>query len=119
MTRGYLHDLTRGGAHVGDVDSKVLRAKLRFLPWDGADFTLTGAYQQREDHAILRNVNWRGNNALALSGAYTGVLADDPWEVATDTDPVSRTRQGSVSLRGEIEAGPGTLTTTSVYVRNH
>jgi iron complex outermembrane receptor protein len=119
MTNGYLHDLTRGGRHVGDVDTKVVRAKLRFLPWEGADFTLTGAYQQREDHAILRNVNWRGNNALALSGAYTGVLADDPWEVATEMDPVSRTRQGSVSLRGDIKAGPGTFSTTTVYVRNH
>ena len=67
MSRGYIHDLTRNGKVAGGkLESELVRAKLRFVPWEGADFTLQGFYSRRDDHAIVRDSNWHGNNARAL-----------------------------------------------------
>jgi iron complex outermembrane receptor protein len=119
MGDGYLHDLRQGGkVHGGWLSTDDFRGKLRFKPWDGADFTLTGSYSKRNDHAILKNVNWRGNNALALSGAYTGVLAVNPWEYASDVDSYSLTKTKDLSLHGDIKAGPGTISITTAYADN-
>jgi iron complex outermembrane receptor protein len=119
MSKGYITDLTAGGkVQGGTLKSYLVRGKLRVKPWDGADFTLQGLYQKRNDHVILRNSNWRGNNAQAISGAYTGPLADGPYEVATNLDPFTLTSQANVSLRGDIEAGPGAFTITTAYVDN-
>jgi iron complex outermembrane receptor protein len=114
---GYKHNLLANRLHTGHLDSALLRGKLRFKPWEGADFTLAGLYSNRRDYTVVKNSSWRGNN-LAQAFLPASRIASHAWEYSGDADPFAVTKQKSVSLRGEIEAGPGTLTTTTAYIHN-
>lgn len=114
---GFRRNLLQGGRRGGSVNSFLLRGKLRFIPWEGADFTLTGLYTDRDDYDAVRNTNFRGNNA-ALATLPASQIASRPWEFSGNENPFALSKQWSVSLRGDIEAGPGTLTTTTAYTRD-
>jgi iron complex outermembrane receptor protein len=114
---GYKKFLPTGG-RTGHLDTQLFRGKIRFLPWEGADFTLTGLYTDRRDYTAVKNTNWRGNNALA-SRVPPALLASRPLEFSADTDPFANSKQKSVSLVGDIELGPGVLTTTTAYNKNY
>lgn len=119
-TDGYKKNLLRNGNEDGaEIETSIVRGKLRFVPWEGADFTLTGLYSDKEDHDILRNSNWHGNNALAdnaLAANPPVIIADEPHEFATDLDPVTDTQQTSFSLHGDMEMGPGVFSVTASYL---
>jgi iron complex outermembrane receptor protein len=114
---GYKRNILTGET-VGDANSLLLRGKLRFLPWEGADFTLTGLYTRRDDYDAVKNTNYMGNNA-ARAFLPASQIASGPWEYGGNEDPRAFSKQWSVSLHGDIEAGPGTLTTTTAYTRDN
>lgn len=115
---GHTRDLTQGGKRIGGVDNVLVRGKLRFKPWEGADFTLTGLYNNRKDYEALLNTSYLGNNAALLS-VPASQIASGPWETAlNEKDVYAFAKQWSVSLRGDIEVGPGTLTTTTAYTKD-
>jgi iron complex outermembrane recepter protein len=113
---GYKRNIITGRM-VGDVETVLVRGKIRFRPWDGADFVLTGLYVDRKDEGAVKNTNYLGNNA-ARATLPASQIASRPWEFAGNEDPVANSKQTSVSLRGEIEVGPGALTTTTAYTDN-
>lgn len=102
---------------VGGLETVLLRGKLRLQPWEGADFVLTGLYVDRKDATGVKNTNYLGNNA-ALATLPPSQIASRPWEFAGNEDPIANSKQKSVSLRGDIELGTGTLTTTTAYTDN-
>jgi iron complex outermembrane receptor protein len=112
---GYKHNVLANHSKIGHVDDLLVRGKLRFLPWTGADFTLTGLYSYRRDYTALKNTNWNGNNLARALGVPASQIASKPLEFGGNTDPFLIARQKSISLRGNIEVGPGTLTTTTAY----
>jgi iron complex outermembrane receptor protein len=112
----YKHDLYPPGPHGGGLRSRMARGKLRFLPWDGADFTLMGIYVHRVDNIGIRNTNYLGNNAQLKN--YGPLIARNPWDYSDNEAPTARTDQRSISLRGTVQAGPGYFTTTTAYVNN-
>lgn len=111
---GYKRHLLKDRRRVGGVETVFVRGKLRFQPWDGADFTLTGFYSDRDDRTAVKNTNYLGNNA-ARQTLPVSQIASRPWEYSGDEDPFAKSKIRSVSLRGDIEVGPGTLTTTTAY----
>jgi iron complex outermembrane receptor protein len=115
-TDGYKLNILTGRRH-SPIDSVLLRGKLRFQPWNGANFVLTGVYSSLVDHDSLKDVNWHGNNIGLLLGLPPSHIASEPNTYASDLDTFMKPRSASVSLRGDIEAGPGTLTTTTAYTR--
>lgn len=106
------------GQREADIETGLVRGKLRAVPWEGADFTLTGLYSWRQDNSTYKPVSWRGNHDLAgLPGIQVPVK---PWTYSTDYGDTSHnTHLVNVSLRGDIEVGPGTLTTTTAYARSY
>jgi iron complex outermembrane receptor protein len=113
----YKHNLFPAGPHGGGLRTQMARAKLRVLPWEGADFTLMGVYVHRVDDVGIRNTNYLGNNAN-LRTFGPALIASRPYEYSLNEAPIARTNQRSVSLRGTIQAGPGYFTTTTAYVNN-
>jgi iron complex outermembrane receptor protein len=119
-TSGWQRNLLNGGRR-GDAPATTImfRGKLRFLPWDGADFTLSGLFSRMEDRSSIKQTDFGGVNSLAALGPLFGVpnviVSSEPNTFAMNVDnritPVTK----MLSLRGQIEAGPGTLTTTTAY----
>jgi iron complex outermembrane receptor protein len=114
---GYKRDVLKGGARGGRVNDYLVRGKLRFLPWEGADFTLTALYGRRDDYDSLKYSNYDGNT-IGRRFVPASLIADEPHEFSADAYGATKVRQKSVSLRGDIRLGPGTLTTTSAYSRS-
>jgi iron complex outermembrane receptor protein len=114
---GFRRDLLNNRRRVGEVKSLLLRGKIRFLPWEGADFILTGLYSDRDDFDAVRNTNYQGNNAGRRT-LPASQIASRPWESSVNEIPYALSKQWSLSLRGDIEVGPGTLTTTTAYTRD-
>lgn len=114
---GFRRHLLQNRRRVGKVQSMLLRGKLRFQPWEGADFTLTGLYTDRDDFDAVKNTNYRGNNA-ARRTLPASQIASRAWEFSGNEDPYALSKQRSISFRGEIEAGPGTITTTTAYTHD-
>lgn len=113
---GYKRNILTGRI-VGGLETLVLRGKLRVSLWEGADFVLTGLYVDRDDDTGVKNTNYRGNNA-ARRTLPASQIASRPWQFSGNEDPIADTNQKSISLRGNIEAGPGTVTTTTAYTDN-
>jgi len=113
-TDGYKHDILNGGRG-GEVEAQLLRAKLRFLPWDGADFVLTALYSNLDDYNSLKYTNLDGNNVTPLLGLDPALVPSGPYDYATDAPGYSGVEENAVSLRGEIAFGPGVLSTTTSY----
>jgi iron complex outermembrane receptor protein len=99
------------------ISNVMLRGKIRFDPWQGADFVLTGFYSNLVDHDSIKDVNWNGNNIAKLLGLPPSQIATQPNTYASDIDTYLKPRSAAISLRGTIEMGPGTLTTTTGYNR--
>lgn len=114
---GFVRNLLDNRRRIGGLDNVLVRGKLRFQPWEGADFTLTGLYSDRKDYTALLETNYRGNN-IARQTLPASQIASRPWEVANNDASHAFAEQWSVSLRGDIEVGPGTLTTTTAYTRD-
>lgn len=113
-TTGWERNLLEDGQHVGTGEKDDLfRAKIRFEPWDGADFTLTDMYSYTNDHDGFEFTVLNGNSAFA--GTPGIIIASQPNTFAQAHIPDNHVRQEAVSLRGDIELGPGTLVTTSAY----
>jgi iron complex outermembrane receptor protein len=119
-TEGWQRNLLKGGRR-GDADltSMLFRGKIRFKPWEGADFTLTGLYSKMNDHNSLKQSDLGGRNSLAALGPLFGIpnviIASQPDTFAMNVDNRIKPIQKILSLRGEIEVGPGTLTTTTAF----
>ncbi len=113
-TTGWENNLLVEGQHVGTGEKDDLfRAKIRFVPWDGADFTLTDSYSYTNDHDGFDFTVLNGNSAFA--GIPGVIIASQPNTFAEAHIPDNHVRQEAASLRGEIELGPGVLTTTTAY----
>ena len=118
MDKGYINDFLHRDS-VGKYSSALVRGKLRFIPWEGADFTITGVYTDIADGLIYTRTNYQGHSSRAAVSAAAGLpLADEPYEYSGDVVPLSKLKYWSTSLRGTIDIGPGKLTTTTAYVDN-
>lgn len=118
MNEGYLEDLWNGGK-TGTTETGMVRAKLRFLPWEGADFTLAVMYSDRKDGTGLATTNWQGHNAQIVRGAAEGIpIATKAHELASDVKTMVNPETTSLSLSGDIELGLGTLSFTTAYMEN-
>ena len=116
----YQHDLLRGGQRRGDVKTYLARGKVRFDPWDGADFVFTASYEKRLDNSGLRYTNLNGDNAMNRPPlAPPVVIARGPYDYAMDVGSFSDSENAAVSLKGKIQLGPGTLTTNTAYTKTH
>ena len=104
---GWNRDLLNGG-HVGDIKSRLIRAKLLFEPAEGVKFTLGGQYYRRSDDSLFSFTALDGNTL----GPKVGIR---PYEVAVNTDPLTETESWNVSLRGSIDTSVGTISTLSAY----
>jgi iron complex outermembrane receptor protein len=108
--------------NTGTLESELVRGKLRFVPWDGADFTLIGLYSHVNDGIIYARTNYFGHNRYGPAAAAADFqIADEPYEYSGDLDTKTATTIASVTLTGDIEAGPGLITTRTSYLtnRNH
>ena len=114
-TDGQMLNLVNGRRY-SPVDNYVLRGKLRFEPWDGGDFVLTGSWSKRKDYQDLRNNFLNGNNAYR-NYIPASLLASQPDTFSTYFNSNFYDYKGDVSLRGTIDLGPGKLKTTSAYTR--
>ena len=114
---GYTRDIYQGGRTVGGIKTFLLRGKIRFRPFEGADFTLTALRATRDDYTSLKQTNYRGNNDAAAT-LPPSQIASRPWEFGGNENPYILSEQNSISLRGDIEAGPGVLTTTTAYTHD-
>lgn len=112
---GWYRLLSHGGRDGGGLTTYLLRAKLRFVPNENTDFTLTGLVSRQLDRSQGMNETLFGNNSnLATPGSFT---ATRPYAYAGNLIPYTDTRTRALSLRGTIQAGPGYFTTTTAY--NH
>jgi iron complex outermembrane recepter protein len=115
VSDGWKRNLLTGKREGAGLETALVRGKLRFVPWAGADFTLTGLYSIRNDETGYRPSIYQGNHDLA--GTPGVVIPVRPWDYAIDHNARQENKSFDLSLRGEIEAGPGTLTTTTAYSR--
>lgn len=105
----------------GKMDSPITtylaRGKIRYDPWDGADFVLTTYYTRVITYLNVRDTNLDGNN---LSRLYlpASEVASQPYTYALCCDPYFEGDTKAASIRGNIKIGAGTLTTTTGYTRN-
>lgn len=114
-TDGYMLNLVDDKRYA-PVNDLSLRGKLRFDPWNGADFILTGSYSKRLDYQDLKNSFYGGNNVYRGS-IPPSLLASQPDTYSTYYNSHFDDYNGAVSLRGTIDVGPGQLKTTTAYVR--
>jgi iron complex outermembrane receptor protein len=114
---GYQHNIA-GPAFDDNVDSLVVRGKIRFVPWEGADFILTGMYTDLRDYDTLKQSSLFGNNLGLALGLPPSQVASQPWQYSDNVNSFNKTQERAISLRGNIDLGPGTLTTTSSYNTN-
>ncbi|API59932.1 hypothetical protein BSL82_11935 [Tardibacter chloracetimidivorans] len=103
------------GEKGGRNSTKMVRGKLRLIPWEGADFTLSGLYAKRNYPGGIENFSLGGNNAYAAF-ATPGQLATEPHTFSSNLEQSLKTTNYSVSLHGDIEVGPGTLSTTTAWL---
>jgi iron complex outermembrane recepter protein len=94
----------------------VFRTKLRFEPWEGADFTLTGSWDQVYDYTSLAFSNYDGINADRAVPGLAPYVASQPWQYSSFEPQFATKRQAQVSLHGDIDLGPGKLSTTTAYI---
>jgi len=112
---GYITDL-RSGAKRGDMNSYVVRGKLRVLPWEGADFTLMGVLSRRHD-PTMQTVSLVKGNYFFRGTVPDALIPTAPYSTSTDTFPDIITKTASASLSGSIEMGGGSLQTITAYTR--
>jgi iron complex outermembrane receptor protein len=127
-TDGYLtNDVD--GKRVGEIDSKLIRGKLKFTPTDTLRFTLSAMYTDRSDATGSNLYPYNGvSNATQLtldpaSGTYVpafpGVFAPTkPWHVASEYAHGASisAKSYAIDLRSEWDIGQlGTLTSLTGY----
>jgi iron complex outermembrane receptor protein len=112
---GWKTDLLNNGQWDGYRED-LLRSKLRFEPWDGADFTLTAAWDQVGDYTSLAFSNYDGINADRAIPSLAPLVASKPWQYSSYEPQFADKRQLQGSLHGDIELGPGKLSTTTAYI---
>jgi iron complex outermembrane receptor protein len=115
-TDGYKTNIITGRRH-SPINNVDLRGKIRFDPWQGADFVFSAVYTSLIDHDSIKDVNWNGNNVSRLLGVPASQIATEPNTYSDNLDTFLKPRSIGVSMRGTIEAGPGTITTTTAYNR--
>jgi iron complex outermembrane receptor protein len=94
----------------------LVRAKLRFEPWEGADFTLTAMWDQVGDYTSLAFSNYDGINGDRAVPGLAPFVASKPWQYSSYEPQFATKRQGQASLHGDIDLGPGKLSTTTAYI---
>ena len=115
-TDGYMLNLLDDKRY-SPVDNIVLRGKLRFDPWDGGDFVLSGGYSKRLDYQDLKNNFYNGNNVYRGFDPAVATCGRSPIHSPTYYNSNFDDYKANVSLRGTIDLGPGKLKTTSAYTR--
>lgn len=104
---GWNRDLFNGG-HIGDIKSRLIRAKLLFEPSEGVKFVLGGQYSHRSDDSLFSYSALNGNTL----GPKTAIR---PYDVAVNAKPITDTESWNVSLRGSVDTSVGTISTLTAY----
>ncbi|MEY4160368.1 MAG: hypothetical protein RLZZ136_989, partial [Pseudomonadota bacterium] len=111
------------------LDSKVLRAKLRYQPSADASLTLTGFFSDHSDSAAYSGFAYNNNTVgKALFGLITPAnnpngltsvpVATNSSQYSTDPGVFSRTKSKGGSLSGKFDVGAGTVNTLTSYTKN-
>jgi iron complex outermembrane receptor protein len=83
------------------------RAKLLWQPADNAEFLLTVDHTDSDDPVGMLSGTYRGNSFAIGKGLP---VPRGQYEVALSTDPYFRFRTSGVTLRGQVDLGPFTVT---------
>ncbi len=125
---GFRKHVITGQRDLG-LDSKVIRAKLRYQPSAGSSLTLTGFISDHNDSAAYSGFAFNNNTAgkailvtLATAqnprGLTTLPVATNGTEFSTDPGVYSRTKSKGASLSGEFDVGAGKINTLTSYSKN-
>ena len=93
----------------------LVRGKIRFEPWEGADFTLTGSWDKVGDYTSLAFSNYDGINADRAVPGLAPLIASQPWQYSSYAPQYATKEQYQVSLHGDIDLGPGKLSNTTAW----
>lgn len=108
----YDYDIARRLRPYG-LKTYSLRGKLLFTPVDGVRLTLIGFHEYRFDSDAASGVAYRRNTTAAVDPL--AIIATRPHTISFDLDSFSQIKRDAVTLRGEFDIGPGTLSTVSAY----
>ncbi|HEV2866798.1 MAG TPA: TonB-dependent receptor, partial [Allosphingosinicella sp.] len=113
------------GEYLNDRENLSGRASLLWRPSEDLDVTLTGDYTESFPESGAQIYVRTGTTQRPLNRQFAALAAafnyappsTDPFDRVTDLDTASRSgqRAGGVSLRGEWDLGPGTLTSISAW----
>lgn len=125
---GFRKHVITGQRDLG-LDSKVLRAKLKFQPSADASLTLTGFISDYRDSAAYSGFAFNNNTAGKAilrtltpaqnpGGVTTLPVATNGTQFSTDPGVYSQTKSKGVSLAGVFDVGAGTVNTLTSYSKN-
>jgi iron complex outermembrane receptor protein len=121
---GTIYDVT-SGQHLQKQDNFGVRGQLLWLPAPGLDFTLSGDYSVQNPYCCVQYYARTGATQRPLSRQYAALAAAagyappslDPFDRVTDLDADINSRQevGGVSLVGNWDIGPATITSVTAW----
>ncbi len=115
---GFRHDLVRGGRDPG-LESTFVRGRVLVEPSDALSFTLAGYYTKRTDHGIYAGQPVGPGTPLgyALAGMadVPFPIPQNPRQFALSVVPRQQTKTHGFSLKADLDAGIGMISTTSAY----
>lgn len=115
---GYVRDLNRGG-HSGDLDSKLIRGKVKISPSENTDIILTASYSKRSDPIAGFGYAYQGNTiATRLSPTVLVAAPERRTAVNTNFDVFLNIRQVAASMTIKQNLGFADLTAISGYSDN-
>lgn len=110
---GFRRDLIYGGRDKG-LRSALVRGKLLFEPTDSASFLLTAYWARRGDSALFAG-QALNNNSIGYAAFPDAPSPANAKEIALSTRPDVVSRVWGVSLKGDIDVGPGKITSVTSY----
>lgn len=112
---GYVHDLVRGG-RIGDAEKFTGRARLRWQPSDGTEFTLASSYSRNDDPNTFLVSTQNGNTVGATVPG--NLIATRPYTFAGGFKPTTLTKQFDINLQASFDLGKVSLESTTDYQEN-
>jgi iron complex outermembrane receptor protein len=122
--RGTIYNVTTD-RHVNEQDNLGLRGSLLWRAGDALNLTLSADYNRQNPECCAQIYVRTGATQRPLNRQFAGLAAafnyappsTDPFDRVTDLDtPLDAFQEiGGVSLRGERDAGPGTLTSITAW----
>lgn len=110
---GYDRDLVNGG-HTAALDTKAIRAKLRFDPVEDLSFVLSGYYSDRYDESPFSQ-SIPNANSVGRRVNPNVLVPTRPNDVARNFPGFLSNKSKGMTLRGTYDGDVGTLTSITSY----